>query len=241
MKIVAIGDTHGRDLWEKVVEKELESSDKIVFEGDYFDSYNIPIHQQIINFHEILELKKQNPDKVELLFGNHDYHYMSGISEEYSGYKHATRIHMHMKLMELVHNGTLKMAYSHNNVLFTHAGVSSVWAERNGVNEDEYIADSINQLFIQQPSRFGFTPGRNFSNIGDDITQTPIWIRPRSLYNAGIEGWIQVVGHTTQEDGVTDYQKEGRIWLIDTIKESGEYLIYDDSDKDKFKIGFIYG
>lgn len=240
MKIVAIGDTHGRDLWKKVVEKELKSSDKMVFIGDYFDSFDMPIHQQIINFHEILELKENNPDKVELLFGNHDYHYMSGINEEYSGYRHAMRIHMHMRLPELVSKRILKMAYSHNDVLFTHAGVSSVWAERNGVDEDNNIANSINELFINQPLRFGFTPGRNFSNTGDDVTQTPIWIRPRSLYNVGVEGWIQVVGHTTQENGVTDYQKEGKIWLIDTIEESGEYLIYDDSSEQKFKIGFIY-
>lgn len=37
MKIVAIGDIHGRDIWEDIVKKE-HDADKIVFVGDYFDT-----------------------------------------------------------------------------------------------------------------------------------------------------------------------------------------------------------
>ena len=35
MKLIAIGDTHGRDVWKKIVNKELrEGVDKIIFIGE---------------------------------------------------------------------------------------------------------------------------------------------------------------------------------------------------------------
>ena len=71
MKITAIGDIHGRNIWKDIVEKESDS-DKIVFVGDYVDTYdNISPGQQVKNFEEILEFKKTNPNKVTLLLGNH--------------------------------------------------------------------------------------------------------------------------------------------------------------------------
>ncbi len=36
MKIITIGDIHGRDFWKKILE---EPMDQLVFIGDYFDSY----------------------------------------------------------------------------------------------------------------------------------------------------------------------------------------------------------
>ena len=63
-KIIAIGDIHGRDIWEQIIEKE-KSADKIIFIGDYFDTL-LPISSdlQIINFEKIISFKKENKDKV---------------------------------------------------------------------------------------------------------------------------------------------------------------------------------
>ena len=36
-KTIYIGDIHGRDVWEEIVEKH-DNADHIVFIGDYFDS-----------------------------------------------------------------------------------------------------------------------------------------------------------------------------------------------------------
>ena len=71
MKIIAIGDCHGRKHWERVVE-EVKEFDKFIFMGDYFDSReSISYDTQIANFKKILEFKETYPDKVILLIGNH--------------------------------------------------------------------------------------------------------------------------------------------------------------------------
>ena len=89
MKIIALGDTHGRNYWQHIVSKNADA-DKFVFIGDYFDSKeDISPESQILNFERIIEFKKSNHDKVILLFGNHDYHYTDNvpIKNKYSCYQ----------------------------------------------------------------------------------------------------------------------------------------------------------
>lgn len=54
MKIVVIGDIHGRNVWEDII--KAESPDQVIFMGDYFDSYNIPGVYQIYNFQNIVAI-----------------------------------------------------------------------------------------------------------------------------------------------------------------------------------------
>lgn len=77
-KIIVIGDIHGRNTWMDVINQEV-TYDKVIFLGDYFDSKEIFPRQWIDNFKEIVQLKRNNPDGVVLLIGNHDYHYMRGL------------------------------------------------------------------------------------------------------------------------------------------------------------------
>jgi metallophosphoesterase superfamily enzyme len=45
MKTVFIGDVHGRDVWKNII--EVEKPNRVVFIGDYFDSFDIsPAEQQ---------------------------------------------------------------------------------------------------------------------------------------------------------------------------------------------------
>jgi len=87
MKIIAIGDIHGREIWKKILETE-QGYTKVIFIGDYFDSKErITALKQIDNFKEIIALKEREKNKVILLFGNHDFHYLNGITDRYSGYQ----------------------------------------------------------------------------------------------------------------------------------------------------------
>ena len=88
MKLIAVGDIHGRGFWKEVVEKE-KDFDKFIFMGDYFDNFP-PMTQREIqeNFAQILAFKKMNPDRVVMLIGNHDYHYIFE-GQKYSGYNAA--------------------------------------------------------------------------------------------------------------------------------------------------------
>lgn len=72
-ELLVLPDIHGREFWRGPC-NDIEKYDKVIFLGDYFDPYDfehISVPQAIVNFEEILELKKNNMDKVVLLLGNH--------------------------------------------------------------------------------------------------------------------------------------------------------------------------
>jgi hypothetical protein len=67
--------------------------------------------------------------------------------------------------------------------------------------------------------------GHNYSQSGDDITQSPLWVRLPSLFQDGLDGYTFVVGHSTlKELTITD-----RMIGIDTLGVTGEYLIIENN------------
>lgn len=107
--------------------------------------------------------------------------------------------------------------------LFSHAGVTKTWLKKN-VHPDQSLEVGINELLYTSPEAFAFTIGENSSPFGDDITQSPIWVRPTSLLRDRISGYIQVVGHTIQDRIIPSDD----VVFIDTLGTSGEYLILRD-------------
>jgi hypothetical protein len=236
MKTIVIGDTHGRSLWKLIVNQERDA-DRIIFVGDYFDSFDIPGVEQIHNFKEIIEYKQTSGKEVILLIGNHDYHYFPEIGYNgTSGYQ--TKIAPSITQIIEENRYHLQMAYSFDNFLFTHAGVSPIFMDEvfgsNGWSKENVVAD-LNELFKYKPKAFDFN---GFDSYGDNITQTPIWIRPRSLMVSNKKhdkslkkDYIQIVGHT----GVNKLDLNGamkamggRYYLIDCQETTGEYLIINN-------------
>jgi hypothetical protein len=231
MKIIALGDTHGRIHWKNIVAKETDA-DKIVFIGDYFDThYDVSVDQQIQNFIDILNFKKENVDKVILLIGNHDFHYLKGAQETYSGYQKFKAIDINEVLEPAVSIGLLQMCYVYEDFVFTHAGLTKTWCENNDINLSE-LEDSVNRRFMSNIESFRFTYGDNFSNSGNDVTQPPIWVRIPSLLKNKLDGYRFVVGHTTIEElTITD-----SLIGIDTIGTTGEYLVIIDGEPSAAKV-----
>ena len=231
MKIVCLGDTHGRTHWKNIVAKETDA-DKIVFIGDYFDThYDVSVDQQIQNFIDILNFKKENVDKVILLIGNHDFHYLKGAQETYPGYQKFRAVDINEVLEPAVSTGLLQMCYVYENYVFTHAGLTKTWCSDNDINLSE-LEDSVNIRFMSNIESFRFTYGDNFSNSGDDVTQPPIWVRIPSLLADRLEGYRFVVGHTTlQELTITDH-----LIGVDTIGTSEEYLVIIDGEPSAAKV-----
>lgn len=224
MKLIAIGDIHGKDTWKKIAKQPF---DKFIFIGDYFDSFYITGYDQIVNFKQIISFKNKNPDKVVLLIGNHDYHYLNGVSEQYSGFQGVYQHEIQALLEKNIH--LMQMAHKHDNLLFTHAGVTKTWLNNNSIDITLHnIDEGLNFIFKRGRLQFRFTPGPNCSNYGDDITQSPIWVRPTSLLKDPIDTLIQIVGHTSQEH----LQITPNLILIDTLDTSKEYLVYENR---KFK------
>jgi predicted phosphodiesterase len=216
-KIIVLGDTHGRDKWEQIVK---QPSDKVIFLGDYFDSFDIPFDIQMANFKKIIDYKQKNPKKVVLLLGNHDYHYLSYVHESYSGFQAGKKPFISIVVENAIEDGLIQVCYIYKDWAFTHAGITNTWF-KNNCDEKEKIDDAINNTFLNHPSAFKFTEGINHSNYGDDITQSPLWVRPKSLGEDKLPGVKQVVGHTHQKH-ILDYDD---MIFVDTLEFENEYLI----------------
>jgi predicted phosphodiesterase len=237
MKTVLIGDIHGRDSWKHIVNNE-QDADRFVFVGDYFDSFEIPGLIQYQNFQDIIAFKESTDKEVILLIGNHDYHYFPEIGENgTSGYQ--PRMAPTIQHLINTNRNHLQMAYQFDDVLVTHAGVSSEWADDVlGEWKVETLSDQINELFKYQPLKIEFRQYKQVGDkvygvggYGDETFQGPIWIRPRSLMKANYDTLrtqiIQVVGHTGQRQiDIDGHATGGRYYFIDTLPK--QYLIITD-------------
>ena len=224
-KVIVLGDIHGTIKWKKVIEQN-KDADKIVFLGDYFDSFTIPFEEQYSNFKEILKYKKENLSKVVLLLGNHEYHYLSAYSaDRYSGHQ----LHYAGKIEEVLEKAIkeelINIAYAHREYLFTHAGVTKEWLENQDSEIKElWVSETINRIFLKHPEKFKFTPSTGLDNYGDSITQGPLWVRPRALKSNMIEGVKQIVGHTIQKN----INLDDEVIFIDTLEFGNEYLVINN-------------
>jgi len=241
MKTIVIGDIHGRSIWKLIY--ELEKPDKMIFIGDYFDSFDIKGVDQLSNFQDIITFKESGVCEVVLLIGNHDYHYFPEIGDTgTSGYQHLLAPSIQYIVDQ--NRNHLKMAYQIDDMLLTHAGVSSVFMDQVfGIDgwKVENLAIDLNEMFKYKPKTFEFGKMLHYNTYqdpyGDNEAQSSIWIRPKSLMRANKDTLrkkiIQVVGHTEQ----TQIDKKGgatggRYYFIDTLGTSGEYMIIEEELKE---------
>jgi predicted phosphodiesterase len=237
MKTVLIGDIHGHDSWKQVINQE-QNADRFVFVGDYFDSFSVPGLIQCQNFQDIIEFKTTTDKEVILLIGNHDYHYFPEIGENgCSGYQ--ARMAPTIQHIIDTNRDHLQLAYQFDDILVTHAGVSSEWLDDTIVMWDvPNLAMYLNDLFKYQPSKIAY---RSYKQVGDQVYgaygygdetfQGPLWIRPKSLMKANyatLRTQIrQVVGHTIKKQiDIKGGATGGRYYFIDTMPR--EYLIVED-------------
>lgn len=237
MKIIAIPDVHGMNKWKEIVVKE-EKTDKIVFIGDYWDSFDIPFIEQLNNFRDIIEYKKANDEKVILLIGNHDGYIYNGMNQSgISGYQRDKAIFIQQEMQ--INKDLFQMCHLYNNTIFSHAGISPEWLDRQGLGSIENVSlpsicNFVNDLWKHKPIRFAFS---GMDPYGDDTYQTPMWIRPKSLLRAS-EGFgetvNQVVGHTRGDSiRIETGFKDSKYYFIDCLDISDEYLVIEN---DEFRI-----
>ena len=227
-KIIVIGDVHHRREWEQVIKQE-KTWDKIIFIGDYFDSFDIPHTEGIYNFNKILEFKKKHPNEVVLLLGNHDIQYLPG-AEMVSGYEGKYKHDIQALLLPAIENKLVQMAHLEGKVLFSHAGISKTFVERLSdelvdisYETDEQIVSMLNDALLYKPLLFDFGVFRDklsCNDYGDNVFQSCTWIRPTSLCSDIVSEALQVVGHT-EMGGIR--LKEPGVYFVDALTEYGLY------------------
>jgi hypothetical protein len=212
---LAIGDIHGRTHWKKYLDEDFT---EFYFTGDYFDSFDISFLRQLGNFRELCETARADP-RIKLCLGNHDYQYLGQIfQQEYSGYQHKNKLYIYdilernMDLLNIVY-------VTPDKYLISHAGVSNTFMKKIGVTSVE----EINDAFTKDRNILTFD-GRDI--YGNDVTQSPIWIRPPSLEQDPVAGYHQIVGHTPVKairESCAKHHKEIEITYIDTGDNEAVY------------------
>lgn len=226
-KTVLIGDIHGKGIFQYIIHKE--KPDRVIILGDYWDSFDIGFEAQMYNYKRILDLKRDSNIEVILLIGNHDVHYhpyFIQTGEHYSGFQGA-RAGFITEIIEANKN-LFQMAYKMGDILFTHAGVGEQWLRDNKYEEEQDIVEFINDLWVFTPKVFGF---RGNDPYGDSPEASPVWIRPKSLIRGNPylkKKFIQIVGHTRRK--AIDNSAGSRFLFVDTLDDSGEYLIIEDGE-----------
>lgn len=213
MKILSIGDIHELSVWKELVfgdydkyekwrsslDEKFVKHDKIIFIGDYFDSFKVTNAEMKQNVLDILHLKESLGDRVVLLLGNHDIQYIdrkyrcSGIRPE-----------MWHDFNDIMRNqrNLFQAAYQYNNTLWTHAGLTAkTWQicqkhlEESDTEYSDY-AEGLNLLYEMNYSPLfnaGFSRGGSSSNPGI------FWADKKELLNDP-EHINQIVGHTPVKD-----------------------------------------
>ena len=126
MKILALGDLHGRPYDRYFKYKNIDKYDKIVYLGDYVDSFYKSDQDIIENLTKLFLFKRNNMEKVELLLGNHDFQYLKEFKyRQCSGYRSSYSATI-TELLDL-NKDCLKIAYQYENILFTHAGLTKTF------------------------------------------------------------------------------------------------------------------
>lgn len=206
--ILVIPDLHGRDFWKKPCEELVDKVDDIVFLGDYLDPYpyeQISRKQAFKNLDEVLAFKQDHPDKVTLLIGNHDLHYMYKDMPPCSRYDEAFAFMAEEKFAQAA--GLFQLAYAcelgDQHYLLTHAGVTSSWYQAHQQEIGPLTADSLNALCTPEKcseALHDVSPYRGgYSTCGSLVWNDVREMRQEEIIRHHIKGIFQVFGHTQLE------------------------------------------
>ncbi|MES2063447.1 MAG: metallophosphoesterase [Bacteroidota bacterium] len=227
MKHIVIGDIHGRDNWQEI---NIRNYDKVVFIGDYVDSHTLSDFAILENFKKIISLKKRHPEKVVLLLGNHDVHYLHYPAYQCSGFRDSMQrglTYLYNKDRHL-----FQMAYQYRKYLFTHAGITNSWYDEflrlpildDLREEKDTIADLINKVetTTQRYLLYATSIYR-----GGDSNGSFLWADYKETSVDMLENFHQVVGHTQVPDIHTIAYTKKSVTYIDVLHGQNKFCELD--------------
>jgi hypothetical protein len=209
---VIIGDVHGSTFWKTAMDENPDC--QTVFLGDYLDPFSdMDSNLLLDNLKEIIKLKESNPEKVILLLGNHDMHYITSDMDPCMRFD----LEIYERANELFINNfhLFQYAYQEENCIFTHAGISYKWfvndfqgdINQNIDNQLNNPTDEQAKALCQISEFFG----------GSEGTIGGIFFAHRQDLYEPLHGYTQIVGHHRMDD-ISEYQCEhGNIIFCDAL------------------------
>ena len=216
MKHIVIGDLHGKDVWREI---NIKNYDKVVFLGDYVDSFTLPDLAIDQNLQDIIQLKKDFPDKIVLLLGNHDMQYMFYPYLRCSGFRDTMK--RPLKALFNMNENLFQIAYQHRNYLFTHAGLTNAWYLEFMQIPRWRIKDSPQTLAYMLNAA---NNSRNCSLLyrcgvrrGGERSGGIIWADKSETETDMLVGYHQVVGHTPIDEVYSLSYDDTSVTYIDVL------------------------
>lgn len=197
MAIIVVSDIHASARWRSMVSQR-KAGDEIIFLGDYFDRRGAGpfADSQVRNFLEICEYARTRPP-VTLIMGNHDYNYTPWAYGDFSWEPEAREISQAlMSRIRMIEMVAVRLELD-RPLIFSHGGLTQTFLRIHGLKSPE----EVNRLWRDEPEAFEWIPrdpdtGSRSDRYGDDPWQSPLWARTQALYEDGVRGYDQVVGHT---------------------------------------------
>lgn len=224
MKHIFIGDLHGRDSWQEI---NIRKYDKIIFIGDYVDSFDLSDFAILENLKKVIAWKERHPEKVILLLGNHDIQYLHYPAHQCSGFR--PTMQKGLTYLFNKHRQLFQVAYQIGETIATHAGITNAWYSElkrvRGYDDFEgNLADFINHIekTTSRYLRYATSLYRGgYSNGG------PLWAGLKETSTDMLVGYQQVAGHTSVDDIMTIGYSNRSVTYIDTLHKHTNFHTLD--------------
>jgi hypothetical protein len=187
----------------------------------------------LANLTELIDLKEALPEKIVLLWGNHDLAYLlpgTFFCSDYRAFYARSLLRIFATNFDL-----FQLAHQEDNWLFSHAGLSKQFWEKTLGQQEPADAGALNRAFSHSPEKF-FLVSR-YRNGADDYG-SPVWADLREFIDEQAalprtENWLigfnQVVGHQpVAQKMFYEYAGSKMLW-IDTWSHPFYHIIQDDA------------
>ena len=229
MQTAVIGDIHGRI---EVMIAALNKHDRVVFVGDYVDSFDRTKLDQILCL--TMALKEHNGDSIICLRGNHEESYLDPDAR-CSGWNNIMNMHI-MPIQEEVR--ALPTHTWVGDILITHAGISKYFIEEVLVDKYLWSSDLETRELISRYLECTFHQEVGYARGGTKSCGGLLWCDWGEEFTP-IDGLRQILGHSAYRPVMKDWSTgkmvhdkgvlvDGENWNIDCLDASNEYVVITD-------------
>lgn len=214
-----IGDLHGRH---EIAEAALNFDGRVVFIGDYMDSFDRTNTEQLRVLEFMLRHSRPSNDEFIALMGNHEMSYLYPAMRA-SGHTAAKQA-MLMPYLNDMKRWLRSYYWLDVNVLVSHAGVSNKLLTTLNQTLNEYLDKGDYDQIGRIRSGYGSAGGLYWCDYYGEMEPIP--------------GLIQVVGHTERvnkddDEGIRYIDtNNGKVYNIDCLSRSLVGLVYDHETRE---------
>lgn len=225
--MIFAGDIHGDITTMTKIVNKFSGKEKLIFTGDFLDSFSYGVEDQIECLRLALKLAKDG--LADVIMGNHELSYLNPEYNQCSGYTADTAtytIHLKNDMWKLLKP---YIYIKDANILVTHAGLTKYMWDALEFTHDNFI-NKIDKLIESGTRSNYYDVGR--ARGGINKFGGPMWCDYNYEFEH-IQELNQVFGHT-RRDMIRPYvygEKNTQNYNIDCLQSYEQVLQYNEFEK----------